>query len=93
MENVIKKILTVLLTLNIRLRKILNIVHNAKNTFSLIQAIINVNRNNLDVFMKVVLVFLAFNLLDTILIDKIASFLAVINTIELVVNIVSLLFH
>ena len=93
MENVIKKILTVLLTLNIRLRKTLNIAHNAKNTFSLIQAIINVNRNNLDVFMKVVLVFLAFNLLDTILIDKIASFLAVINTIELVVNIVSLLFH
>ena len=93
MENVIKKILTVLLTLNIRPRKTLNIAHNAKNTFSLIQAIIDVNRKNLVVFMKVVLVFLVFNLLDTILTDKIVSFLVAINTIELVVNIVLLLSH
>ena len=93
MDNVIKKILTASLTLNIKLRRILNIAQNAKNTFSLIQAIIDVNRKNLDVFIKVVLVFLVFNLLDMIRTDKIVSFLVAINTIELVVNIVLLLSH
>ena len=93
MDNVIKKILTASLTLNIKLRRTLNIAQNAKNTFSLIQAIIDVNRKNLDVFIKVVLVFLVFNLLDMIRTDKIVSFLVAINTIELVVNIVLLLSH
>ena len=86
MDNVIKKILTASLILNIKHRRTLNIAQNAKNTFSLIQAIIDVNRKNLDVFIKVVLVFLVFNLLDMIRTDKIVSFLVAINTIELVLS-------